>query len=811
MDNKLVFEPTTLTQYNWNKYQLIENRTYKWDKYEAVPEYLYTYYWNKYEAIPPGTTNQWGVYDVAYPSKVVYADNLVVQNVSVYLPNYQPSNRSLYHIPTMNCMLRVFRNEDCVINDNNYTRYFQRFNTTTSPYIESRTRINNTKKGAYLRLSRHWFEFPTASSDTQFPAYIDAYGAWLPENVGNFTVRMKAPIEDTSSDIKIYLAKNLYDIVNNTNLINLEEDLRKKGIQYTENHDVVEEYIKKGYIYSFAPNNSFYGIRKSAYEDGLLTGYSDMYYASQGGVFTTVCPRYNGYYCVPNTSMSYMANYYYHGGSSYSEVSSINLAGLCAEDNIGLIGVLTNQTVLTYNPSSYYKVVLNRLTAYHLDILPSLNYNELYPLTNMGGDTSYYPYPASSIFDSDMGDSGYNLIYPASVDINYYGNPVKLGLVSYAYNTDIHTYPINGISGNYWYEYKGETTLDDYQPGAFIETLNSNVDTTYPENGMLNDYWYILERWTRDVVNWHIGSFLEKVQSNTYEYPENGVFPEDLEDYPHFWYSSLGYESIYSKGNYLRTASSFIESSYPTNSFIINDGWYEFIGTLQVLVGELVIDNSLLMGGVNYTQEINPSEDLQIGTPGAAQIDFTIFAPDASAATQYLGKDFTYYVKMNSDNDWRQIGTFTLTKAELPDKQTAKIQGFDYIYKFDTIIDEWLDEQTFPMTLGDMFASLCEYVGCEAYSTDFTNSDFMVNDNFEAVQITGRTILQYITEASGGFCVAEPDGRIHLKHYAIPPTGAVNLGNNSYRKYTHEIYNVPVISSVVVRKDDDDEGVESNV
>ena len=77
----------------------------------------------------------------------------------------------------------------------------------------------------------------------------------------------------------------------------------------------------------------------------------------------------------------------------------------------------------------------------------------------------------------------------------------------------------------------------------------------------------------------------------------------------------------------------------------------------------------------------------------------------ADAATQYLGKDFTYFVKMNSDTDWRQIGLFTLTTAELPDKQTAKIEGFDYIYKFDVIVDEWLDSLTFPMTLGNFFNS----------------------------------------------------------------------------------------------------------
>lgn len=414
----------------------------------------------------------------------------------------------------------------------------------------------------------------------------------------------------------------------------------------------------------------------------------------------------------------------------------------------------------------------------------------------------------------EIGDGtyiGYETRTPLNISTPYFRNLVSTNQTYTGY-PDKKYYSYRGSNDanylNAGFHYIGieENTNPDYRY-QLIEEIQSYVPNEYPDGEIAADGFYYEIINTEDIiVGYHKGEFLYNTSSD-----DGNAYPHNNVDMNGLYYSFLRTDTHYARGTLIETVYSYIENAYPNDNYIVNDAWYMFIESREFIVGELTIDKSQLMGGVNYTQEINPSEDLMIGAGGAAQVDFTIYTPDANAATQYLGKDFTYYVKMPHDSDWRQVGVFTLTKAELPDKQTAKIEGFDYIYKFDTVIDGWLDSLTFPMTLGQLFNSLCEYVGCEAYSTEFNNSTFIVNDNFEAIQITGRTILQYITEVSGGFCVAEPDGRIHIKQYSIPPTGTINLGNDSYVKYTHEIYNVPVITSVVVRKDDEDEGVESNV
>lgn len=177
-----------------------------------------------------------------------------------------------------------------------------------------------------------------------------------------------------------------------------------------------------------------------------------------------------------------------------------------------------------------------------------------------------------------------------------------------------------------------------------------------------------------------------------------------------------------------------------------------------------------------------------------------------------MNTDFDWYVKMSSDADWRHMGVFTLADADFPDKQTANIKGYDYIYKFDKVVDEWIDNLTFPITLGRMFEGLCSACGCQSYDDEFPNSTFIMNKQpFTAVNITGRDVLQYIAECACGFVVCDKDGFIAIKNYQIPVGGMKHLGSSDYQHYSYDIFNTPLVTSVIARQNDDDLGVESNV
>lgn len=113
---------------------------------------------------------------------------------------------------------------------------------------------------------------------------------------------------------------------------------------------------------------------------------------------------------------------------------------------------------------------------------------------------------------------------------------------------------------------------------------------------------------------------------------------------------------------------------------------------------------------------------------------------------------------------------------------------------------------TFPITLKDMFSSLCTYCGCTAYSTSFTNSTMKVNDNFTGINITGRAVLGYIAQCAGGFAKANANGSIAITKFT---TSSTTLDRTKYKSFWYADYKAPVIDKVWVGQEDGDVGVTS--
>lgn len=90
MENKLEFEPVDLTEYEWEKFQVIENSTYLWAKHENIPKFHYDYKWNKCN-IGPNIKHIWKKYQ-AIPTYKDYGTYLrygETQMYSVSLAEYE--------------------------------------------------------------------------------------------------------------------------------------------------------------------------------------------------------------------------------------------------------------------------------------------------------------------------------------------------------------------------------------------------------------------------------------------------------------------------------------------------------------------------------------------------------------------------------------------------------------------------------------------------------------------------------------------------------------------------------------------------
>ena len=222
----------------------------------------------------------------------------------------------------------------------------------------------------------------------------------------------------------------------------------------------------------------------------------------------------------------------------------------------------------------------------------------------------------------------------------------------------------------------------------------------------------------------------------------------------------------------------------------------------KLIFTEKTIVDSQLFGGVKYSHSCNADTDLTVGTTACAEVSFTTNAlqPDS------LNTSFTYNVKFNGNSNYNTVGVFNINEVTKSTHGKYDVKAYDNISKFDIIVDSWIDSLTFPITLKDMFTSLCTYCGCTAGSTTFTNYSMKVNDNFTGINITGRTVLGYIAQCAGGFAKANANGSIAITKFT---TSSTTLDRTKYKTFWYADYSAPVIDKVWVGQEDGDIGVTS--
>ena len=220
-----------------------------------------------------------------------------------------------------------------------------------------------------------------------------------------------------------------------------------------------------------------------------------------------------------------------------------------------------------------------------------------------------------------------------------------------------------------------------------------------------------------------------------------------------------------------------------------------------VFTGKTLTDNNLF-GGVKYSHSCNADTDLTVGTTACAEVSFTTNAlqPDS------LNTSFTYYAKFNGNTVYTTVGVFNIKEITKNTHGKYEVKAYDNISKFDINVDSWIDSLTFPITLGNMFSSLCNYCGCTAYSTVFTNYTMQVQDNFTGINITGRAVLGYIAQCAGGFAKAYTNGKIQITKFTKK---SITLDKTKYKTFWYADYSAPVIDKVWVGQEDGDTGVTS--
>lgn len=430
------------------------------------------------------------------------------------------------------------------------------------------------------------------------------------------------------------------------------------------------------------------------------------------------------------------------------------------------------------------------------------NYYELLPTTtkyaNDYGYNNLLQYQRSSAagpieeYGNYLGIQLENPAYYQQVDPTTKAQ-VKGNFIEEVESNQDDTYPKDGPAAGYYWVYSRQVGQESIGKGTYVEDVTAYALDTYPQDGAISGFWYVYQDYE---LEYYQGDIITEVNSlDQAKYPQNGI----QEGY---WYKYTGYSDEDFANEFVDFVTYPDRSYYPTNGEK-NGYWYIYISPVGADL--YTITTSEMTKQVSYSQCVNTTADYTIGDAVSATAEFEILDPDKTA-TKYTGLKFRYYTQMPNDNQWRLVGKFNTKEIDRVDEHSVKIVGYDEVSLFDIYVDDWIDSVTWPMTLKDMFQSLCSYCGAKFISTDFTNSNFIVKDNFTGINTTGRQVLGYIAQAAASFIYADANGIITIKQYSETGTA---IDKTKYTTAVVSDYVTPLINKLTIQMTETDLGVST--
>ena len=202
---------------------------------------------------------------------------------------------------------------------------------------------------------------------------------------------------------------------------------------------------------------------------------------------------------------------------------------------------------------------------------------------------------------------------------------------------------------------------------------------------------------------------------------------------------------------------------------------------IEVMNGSTVaqsIDDTILYGGVDYESVVNTAYDIRIGGIQNKRISFTC---DLNNNTLDEGTHLVYKVKRYSTDSWVKVGDFYVDSNTRKDGKT-RVTAFDITRQFDVDINDFLDAQTYPITVSSLFSALCTYFGCSSVNPSI-NSSYSIPER--PLISNGQKLLKAIAEVCAGYIyVQSATGKLAVGQFPTPSAqDLITYTNNDYRTF----------------------------
>lgn len=207
-------------------------------------------------------------------------------------------------------------------------------------------------------------------------------------------------------------------------------------------------------------------------------------------------------------------------------------------------------------------------------------------------------------------------------------------------------------------------------------------------------------------------------------------------------------------------------------------------------------DVAITGDGVKITDILNGDTDYTFGKAVCKQVEMKLFNTDNKFNNFDFTQEFTLQigVKVGTAFQYVTIGIF---KGERPDKVRGKLIDFtayDRMQKFDVSASNFIENLTFPVTLGAVLSSLCTSVGVVLETTTFTNStkNFTFNP-FSTSDYTAREVLAWIAEAAGCYARVNANGKIEFNTFT---TNSYKILKTDRFEMSESEFETPVIGKL---------------
>lgn len=176
-------------------------------------------------------------------------------------------------------------------------------------------------------------------------------------------------------------------------------------------------------------------------------------------------------------------------------------------------------------------------------------------------------------------------------------------------------------------------------------------------------------------------------------------------------------------------------------------------------------------------------------------------------------------VKVGDTTTWYSLGNFLITKPEEDDvKDKMTFRAMDYTKKFNKQFDSTLI--TFPCTALELAQGVCNQCGVELATTDFTNANFVVENNQYEENTSCRKVMQDIGKLAYSWVRIGWDNKCYIDFEVKTNVESHNIiTNDNYYDFSKQQKRFGVVNRVVVGMKDvdgenvsvqDDESIETN-